>query len=100
MGTGPDYGSAFLAICLGVVLLAAYFLPSIIGWNKRNLSAIFWLNFLVGWTFIGWIVALIWALTKEPNTAAAKPAEVLCGACGRYSTPGTRFCGSCGAQLA
>jgi hypothetical protein len=30
-----------------------------------NREAIFWLNFLVGWTFVAWIVALTWALTKN-----------------------------------
>jgi uncharacterized membrane protein YccC len=42
-----------------------YFVPSIIGRNKRNAQAILVLNVLAGWTVIGWIVALIWALTKE-----------------------------------
>lgn len=48
------------AICLFV-----YFLPSIIGGSKKNIGAIFALNLLLGWTLIGWIVALIWALTKD-----------------------------------
>ena len=40
-----------------------YFLPSIIALahSKRNTLAIFLLNLFFGWTFIGWIVALIWA---------------------------------------
>ena len=33
--------------------------------NKHNKLAIFALNLLLGWTFIGWVVALIWALTKR-----------------------------------
>ncbi|MFN4812890.1 MAG: superinfection immunity protein [Bacteroidota bacterium] len=48
---------------IGIVLL--YFLPSILGWNKKNLAAIFVLNLLLGWTFIGWVVALVWSLTIE-----------------------------------
>ena len=50
-------------------LVVPYFLPSILGRKKRNFTAIFWLNFLTGWTFVGWIVALVWALTKDPQTA-------------------------------
>jgi hypothetical protein len=46
-----------------------YFLPSIVGWSKRNFTAILWLNILAGWTFVGWIIALVWALTKEPSAA-------------------------------
>ncbi len=39
--------------------LALYFLPSIVGRNKRNFGAICALNFLLGWTVIGWVVALV-----------------------------------------
>ncbi|HEY1801793.1 MAG TPA: superinfection immunity protein [Terriglobales bacterium] len=44
-----------------------YFLPSIIALahSKRNTLAIFLLNFFLGWTFIGWIVALVWAVKVD-----------------------------------
>lgn len=44
-----------------------YFLPSIIALvrSKRDLFAIFLLNFFLGWTFIGWIVALVWAVKTD-----------------------------------
>ena len=29
---------------------------------------IFVLNFLLGWTFIGWVVALVWSFSSESNT--------------------------------
>jgi hypothetical protein len=47
--------------------LAFYFLPSIIGFakSKKNSWAIFVLNLLLGWTFIGWVIALVWALTHD-----------------------------------
>lgn len=48
-------------------LLIIYFLPSIIGRNKANINAIIVLNLFLGWTLIGWVVALIWALTVENN---------------------------------
>lgn len=49
-----------------------YFLPSIIALarSKRDLLSIFLLNFFLGWTMIGWIVALVWAAKAEvPATA-------------------------------
>jgi hypothetical protein len=52
----------FLAI---VLLVAWYFLPSAIAHNKRNAQAIFLLNFFLGWTFIGWVVALVWAAMRD-----------------------------------
>jgi Superinfection immunity protein len=44
-----------------------YFLPSIVALarSKRDLLAIVMLNFFLGWTLIGWIVALIWALKTD-----------------------------------
>ncbi|MFC1916194.1 superinfection immunity protein [Chloroflexota bacterium] len=54
-------------IIIIVIGAALYFLPTIIGAvrHKRNLAAIFLLNLLLGWTVIGWIIALIWSLTVE-----------------------------------
>jgi Superinfection immunity protein len=44
-----------------------YFLPSIIALarSKRDILAIILLNFLLGWTLIGWVVALVWALKTD-----------------------------------
>lgn len=50
---------------LSVVGLCLYFLPFIVGYNKRNSTAIFALNLLLGWTFVGWVISLVWALTKD-----------------------------------
>lgn len=40
-----------------------YFLPWAIAATrgKSNTGAIFWVNLLLGWTFIGWIIALVMA---------------------------------------
>ena len=44
-----------------------YFLPSIIALmrNKRDIVAIILLNFFLGWSVIGWIVALVWAVKHD-----------------------------------
>lgn len=56
----------FLLIALGVV----YFLPTIIAAirGKANTLAIFALNLLLGWTFVGWVVAFVWSLTAEQRS--------------------------------
>ena len=53
-----------IVIVIGLVI---YFIPSAIAFDKKkkNLAAIFAVNLLLGWIFIGWIVALVWALTKD-----------------------------------
>jgi uncharacterized membrane protein len=51
---------------IGIILiLAIYFLPSIIGSKHRNSTSIFILNLLLGWTLLGWIVAIIWAVSND-----------------------------------
>jgi len=49
---------------LGTVM---YFLPAIIALakSKRDLWAIFLLNLFLGWTMIGWVVALVWAAKHD-----------------------------------
>lgn len=53
----------------GLLLFVLYFAPSMIAILRGHLSrgAIIVLNLVFGWTFIGWIGALIWSLTG--NTA-------------------------------
>jgi hypothetical protein len=44
-----------------------YFLPSIvaIARSKRDTTSIVVLNLLLGWTAIGWVIALVWALKQD-----------------------------------
>lgn len=48
-----------------VICLVIYFLPTINGCKKSNATSIFVLNLFLGWTFIGWVVALIWAVSND-----------------------------------
>jgi len=78
-----------------------YFLPSIIGRDKRDAAGIFLLNLLLGWTVIGWIIALIWAVSAERAPAyylhvpAASGARYCCQ-CGTIACPNAHFCTACG----
>jgi hypothetical protein len=54
------------AIGIGVFwALLFYFAPSIIARHKANAAAIFIFNLFLGWTFLGWVLALVWAYTKD-----------------------------------
>jgi hypothetical protein len=59
--------SSIIGIILFILSLALYFLPTIIAVvrKKRNALAIFLLNLFLGVTFIGWVVALVWSVTKD-----------------------------------
>ena len=50
-----------------IVLMVIYFLPAIVGGlnKKKNAGGIFVLNLFLGWTGIGWIIALIWAVCTD-----------------------------------
>jgi hypothetical protein len=51
---------------LGMAGMACYFVPSLIAYlrSHRSVVAIFALNLLLGWTGVGWIGVLIWAMHK------------------------------------
>jgi hypothetical protein len=38
--------------------------------SKRNTLSIFLLNFFLGWTLVGWVVALVWAMKVDDFPAA------------------------------
>jgi hypothetical protein len=50
-----------------LILLALYLLPTIIASSKkrRQVNAICVLNLLLGWTVLGWIGALVWAMVED-----------------------------------
>lgn len=56
----------WFGVLFGLALLL-YSLPTIVAYNlgRKNTLAIGVLNFFLGWTFIGWLVALIWACMSD-----------------------------------
>ncbi len=65
----------FLIVVAGLIF---YFCPTFVaaGRDHHNVAAIFVLNLLLGWTFIGWVAALVWsltAITKAPPPAKPDP---------------------------
>lgn len=74
------YGAAGIVLLILVVIF--YFLPSVIAGtrNANHQGAIFFINLLFGWTILGWIAALIWAIVEAPEVVAnpwsAAPAPV------------------------
>jgi hypothetical protein len=64
--------NSFLPLVLTLLMLACYLAPWIVSKvrDHDNSLAIFWLNFLLGWTGLGWVAALIWSLTAQKRGAA------------------------------
>lgn len=48
-----------------LIVLFIYFIPSFMGYKKEDSTAIILMNLLLGWTFIGWVIALVWAATPD-----------------------------------
>lgn len=61
-----DSHSALIWVIIGMVILVIHFVPSYVAYsnNHRSRALILLLNIIMGWTGIGWIVLLIWALRK------------------------------------
>lgn len=56
--------------------LAFYFLPTLIACVRglHNRFGIFLVNLFLGWTFFGWVIALIWAIASPaPYIVYARP---------------------------
>lgn len=49
-----------------LIFIVPYWIPTIIAFRRQHISkaAIAVLNFFLGWTLIGWIIALIWSLSR------------------------------------
>lgn len=50
--------------------LILYFLPALIAWynNDKNTIWIFVLTLITGWTSLGWILALFWAILERDGS--------------------------------
>lgn len=59
-------GLGLVAVAIG---LGLYVLPSTIASmrNHPQLVPIMILNMLLGWTFVGWVAALVWASTRQTD---------------------------------
>lgn len=55
------------AITAGLVVAFLYFFPSIIAMSrhKRNVASIIVLNLFLGFTIVGWVLALVWAFAVD-----------------------------------
>jgi Superinfection immunity protein len=54
-----------------IALVIAYWVPTIVAW-RRHVPAkgqVLVVNLFLGWTFIGWVIALVMALRTVPQGA-------------------------------
>jgi hypothetical protein len=67
--SSADIGSVIFVLILIGISVALYMLPSIVGWRRHvvNIGSIVTVNLLLGWTLVGWVVALAMAARTNPT---------------------------------
>lgn len=99
------FDSGFLITVLIVLFL--YLVPAANAYDRkhRNWPAILMLNILLGWTAIGWVVALIWSYTgKNYKGVIEQPdptpeTHIKCPDCRELVLKDARKCKHCGCHL-
>jgi Superinfection immunity protein len=77
-------GSAAVGLILIIIGVAAYWTPTIVAWIRHipNAGSVTVINFLLGWTLAGWVVALAMAcrshypqpaVTQQVNVSLPRP---------------------------
>ncbi len=58
-----------------LLLIGLYALPTVVAYkkHKRNAGGICVVNMLLGWTFIGWVVALAWSACEDEHPYVPPP---------------------------
>jgi hypothetical protein len=62
--------SAKMMACpFAIFVLLGYFVPTVVAFRRKHpqVTAIVVLNLFLGWTFLGWLAALIWALVVSDD---------------------------------
>jgi hypothetical protein len=61
-----------------LIVIGLYFLPTIVAYSRKvpNMGSVLVINLFLGWTFIGWVVAMAMAArSRWPNTAGGFPSR-------------------------
>jgi uncharacterized membrane protein len=61
-----------------IIILLLYFVPAITAYEnkKKNKQSVLVINLFLGWSIIGWIVALAMAVGKDKETVIKKDVSV------------------------
>jgi len=62
-----DIQTIIYIVIFASIAFFIYFAPTFVAYRKkhRQREAILILNLFLGWTTIGWVIALVWAYIKE-----------------------------------
>lgn len=59
-----DNGAVTMCAVVAAIVTAGYMIPWLVAAarGKANHWSVFWVNLLLGWTLVGWVIALIMAM--------------------------------------
>lgn len=60
-----------------IVGLFVYFIPTSVASGKKQSTQVFVVNLFFGWSLIGWVIALVWALQSDENPRVATAGVVV-----------------------
>jgi hypothetical protein len=105
VGSGTNTAAAIATAVFFPSALCLYFLPSIEArFNAQaNIMSIFMVNLFLGWTLIGWVIAISWAHKKPSIAMLHNPAnsdERTCPFCAEPIKKAAIKCRHCGSDLA
>jgi predicted RNA-binding Zn-ribbon protein involved in translation (DUF1610 family) len=84
-------------LILMAVSLLIYFIPYIVAKQnkKQNAGAIGALNFFLGWTLVGWVVALVWAMSKDVIVQQSAPPVMATASASPVAISAQKNCPDC-----
>ena len=97
MKSGDPIGNLVVTCFVIVVAVVLYFLPSLVASNRKHpqQGPILIVSLLLGWTLIGWVVALAWAAAGESGQRKGR-----CPHCKEIIIASANVCRYCGRDVA
>ncbi len=76
-GANTDPGSALLGLLFLLVVVIAYWVPTLVAIGRKgNIASVAVINGFLGWTFFGWVFALALAFNKPADVQVHMHREV------------------------
>lgn len=67
--TDNPHGAVLFLLLAVLVGLLLYFLPTLLAWTLGGTPVLrmLWVNALLAWTVLGWVICLVWVLIHSPD---------------------------------
>jgi hypothetical protein len=72
---GSDAGATIMGFAIWALIIIAYWAPTIIAFTRHvpAKAQVLIVNLFLGWTMIGWVVALVMAFRAVPHATDVRP---------------------------